>query len=103
MAEETLPLRELIDERDRRYQERWEAQQAALTKALTSMEARLVTLNELRGVVTDAQGTFLTRNEFDAKHQVLNDRVDALAKQVYIVVGATGLLITILHFAGAWK
>lgn len=46
----------LIEERDRRYQERFEAQEKALLTAVKSIDYRLQLLNELRsGVATEDQ------------------------------------------------
>jgi hypothetical protein len=56
---------DLLNERDRRMTERWNAQQDALIKATDQLEERLDLLNELRGNV-------LTRTEYDAKHESLS-------------------------------
>lgn len=66
--DDSVDLRDYFEalwvERDRRLTERWTAQQEALTKATSQLEARLDLLNELRSNV-------LTRQEYDAKHDAL--------------------------------
>src|ERR1035437_2224275 len=75
----------------------------ALTLNKTDVEQRLAHLNELRGEVEKDRSLFMTRIEYDAKHEVLmakldglsllisgkasQDIVDKLAKLVYVGVG----------------
>ena len=91
-----------LEERDRRYTERFEAQNAALNaaflaadkavqaallaaekaviKAEVAAERRFESVNEFRGQLADQAKTFLPRQEYDVQHAALNDKVDALAK-----------------------
>lgn len=74
-----VPLREfierVIDEHDRRYNERWQAQQRELALAQREMERRLEGLNELRGQVVEDRGRFMTRELFDAEMTAITSRV----------------------------
>jgi len=56
----------VLEERQARLDERWVAQEQAIGKATSSLEARLELLNELRSDV-------LTRNEYDSKHELLTN------------------------------
>lgn len=88
-------LRELLDERDIRYQQRFDAQQVAIKdafaaakeavgKAETSSDARFAAVNEFRQTLADQTASFLTRAEYRAEHSALERRVgdliDSLSK-----------------------
>ena len=90
---------QMIDEHDRRYEQRFVAQekavadaflaaekavQAALTaqkeavnKAEAAAEKRFESVNEFRSQLGDQAATFLPRNEYLAQHQALIDKVVA--------------------------
>ena len=59
-------MRELIDERDVRYEQRYKAQQEGVKEALVSINARLELLNELRGDVA-------TKAEVEALEKLFNN------------------------------
>jgi hypothetical protein len=59
-------LREAIDERDRRYQERYESSQTALGKVADEMHSKFANVNEFRGAMEDAQRLFMPRAEAEA-------------------------------------
>lgn len=97
-------LRELMDERDRRYQQRDEDRQRAVDAALASAEKavtaalvaadravakaelaadkRFDSVNEFRGQLNDQATTFLSRNEYAAQHESLEDKVQALTDRI---------------------
>ena len=52
-----------MDERDRRYEQRFRAQEEAVSKAEHSTEKRLEGMNEFRSQLKDQQATFVTRAE----------------------------------------
>lgn len=54
----------------------------AVNKAEQSMDKRLEALNEFRQALTDQQQTFIKRQEFDAQHTNLVDRVNALQSRI---------------------
>jgi polyhydroxyalkanoate synthesis regulator phasin len=64
-------LRDVIDERDKRYEQRFQASEKALAEAKTSIDSRLDLLNELRGGVA-------TKPEIEALEKI----IDALRGQV---------------------
>ena len=94
-----------IDESDKRYQQRFAAQEQALEKALDSMkeainkaeratELRFESVNEFRATLTDQARDFVTRPAFDASmktadqsHDSLNAKIDALTNRVNIMDG----------------
>lgn len=86
-------LRELMDERDRRYQERFDAStravdaafasaKEAVAKAELSAERRFESVNEFRAQLGDQASTFLTRREYEAKHEALEAQVNSLIKVI---------------------
>jgi hypothetical protein len=49
----------------------------AISKAESSNEKRFEAVNEFRAQLNDQQRTFLTRIEYDGRHEALSDKVDA--------------------------
>ncbi len=96
----------LLGERDRRYEERFNAQERANTIALSAANERLARMNEFRDQLTDQAGTFVTREELNARLEAINgtltrlDSHDAANRgrglgmtQLWaIIVGIAGLL-----------
>ncbi len=68
-------FRAKIREMDLRYEQRFRAQETAIDKAEKAQEARNQTLNELRGIVTDQQGSF-------ARTTVVNLQIEAIAMRL---------------------
>jgi hypothetical protein len=64
-----------LSEMDRRYEDRFRAEEIALKKAEAAQEAKNATLNNLRGVVTDQQGAF-------ARTTVVNLQMEAIITRV---------------------
>jgi predicted nucleic acid-binding Zn-ribbon protein len=95
-------LRQLIDERDRRYQQRFEASQEALKEALISINERLKTLNELRsGVATSGELQALEKlfNALATRVQQLeSEKLGAgkLVTRVYAGIGAAVAVIGLI-------
>jgi hypothetical protein len=73
----------------------------AVTAAVQEVNARLNALNEAREQRADEIRVYLPREEFNRAHEGLIEKVDALTKQVYIVVGSMAVVYLILHFLGA--
>jgi hypothetical protein len=78
LATEIKGLRELLSERDRRMEERFAGQQLALTTATDQLQEYKNVANEWGGALSDARNGTLTRTEYEAKHQALLDRIDAM-------------------------
>lgn len=77
-------LRELINERDLRYGQRFQAAQEAVsaalaaakeavTKAESANERRFESVNEFRAALTDQSGKMITRFEADTRFKALED------------------------------
>jgi hypothetical protein len=70
-----VPLREYVErifsERQAALDLAFAAQQEALRVANAAIENRLEKLNELRQEVTQDRGAYLTRTEYEAKHDAL--------------------------------
>lgn len=69
----------LLEERDRRYSQRFDAQQEALRTALDATERRFQGVNEFRATLSDQASTFATRDQLDTLRQVvgaLNNRIE---------------------------
>src|SRR4029077_21241418 len=82
VADDRVSLKEYIervfDEKEKALQLAFRAQQEALALASRTLELRLEKLNELRQEVTQDRGNYLTKNEYDAKHTILSDRLSRL-------------------------
>lgn len=64
-------LRSHMDERHRH-------EQKAVAKAEQAADQRFESMNEFRGQLSDQATTFLTREEYNAKHETLHNHLDAL-------------------------
>lgn len=74
-----------MDERDRRYEQRFQAASEAVKIALDSINVRLLGVNEFRQTLSDQQETFATRDSFNALNLRLEDtlgRITALATRL---------------------
>jgi len=72
-------VRALLDEHDRRYEQRFVAQEKAVDTALLSMNERLAGMNEFRSTLQDQQRTFVSRSDVDTRLQALVERLDGTA------------------------
>ena len=103
----------ILDERDRRYEERWNAQQEALRKVEDATEKRFESVNEFRKTLDDQQRTLMPRSEADVIFRGLTDKFAAMKETVDRLlseragikggwgysVGVIGLILTILSIA----
>lgn len=64
-----------LAEMDKRYQQRFEAQEKAIAKAEMASEKRFEGVNEFRAQLTDQATTFLPRTEYYAAHNSLSDKM----------------------------
>lgn len=58
-----------------------------IDKQQEALNARLETMNEFREQLKDQNQTFLTRMEYDAKHELLQNKISLMEKLVYIGLG----------------
>jgi|ERR1043166_1354888 cytochrome c biogenesis protein ResB len=110
-------LKELINERDKQYAQRFEAQEKAVAaawdaarearnKAEASAEKRFDSVNEFRNTLKDQQLTLMTRTEAEIRFKSLEDKValafdrGRTAVWGYVMggLGLVGILITIFKF-----
>lgn len=70
----------------------------AVSNAKLEMDRRLAGMNEFREQLNKQSHTFLTRNEYDAKHQLVVQKVDMLSKLVYIGIGMVLILEVVFRF-----
>jgi hypothetical protein len=70
----------------------FESQKTALNKSEQKMDLRLEGMNEFRQAMADQSKNFLHRDEFEAKHQILEIKIEAMQKMVNMALGALLLL-----------
>jgi Mg2+ and Co2+ transporter CorA len=68
----------LLEEMDRRYQQRFEAQQLAIDKAERTINDRLQGMNEFRATLDDQNKTFATRDELGLGLTNIADKISTL-------------------------
>ena len=73
---DTLKL--LMDERDRRYEQRFAASEKAVDKALDATERRFESVNEFRATLIDQTNTFIPRTEVVGITDRLGERLKVL-------------------------
>jgi len=89
-SEATDRLRDDIDRHDKFNRERFQAAEKAVTSALSAAdkalqkaemasEKRFEGLNELRAMAADQTRMYMPRAEFDARHEVLTNKVEDTA------------------------
>ena len=89
LAAELRAHKALMDERDRRYEERFRSMdektqlaltssEKAVTKAETATEKRFEGVNEFRETLSDQANTFLPRTEYASNHQGLVDKMETI-------------------------
>lgn len=80
----------VIQEREKRFQERFEAQERALDKAETASEKRFDAVNEFRAQLKDYQTTLATKAEMDAEFRAQTMKIDAMEKRLNLTEGKAG-------------
>ena len=85
MTVETIPLKEhfesLLREMEKRYEQRFDAQEKAVLKAEVATEKRLEGVNEFRKTLSDQQSTFVSKEVSDARFKSLENLVAVLTAQ----------------------
>ena len=64
-----------------------EVQDKSLQTAMEAMNSRLAGMNEFRAQLTDAQSTYVTRNDIKALSDKYDSKIDGLNRLVYMAVG----------------
>jgi uncharacterized phage infection (PIP) family protein YhgE len=89
--EKTAHILKMMDERDIRYEQRFEAMdektslaltssEKAVTKAETATEKRFDAVNEFRGSLKDQASTLMPRAEAETKFKAYDDRLESMKK-----------------------
>jgi hypothetical protein len=116
-AERSRLYEKFYDERDRRYTERFNAQEEALRVARDSWKRELAGVNELRGQLNDVIDTKAEKGETNIRIDGVDRKVDELTKTVtsgggrsaglnagwgYLLgaIGALALLYSVLSHLG---
>lgn len=71
-------VRLMLAEAEKRYEQRFVAQEEAIRKQEVYYDKRFHALNELRNIVTEVINKNVSRNEWDTRHQEIVNRVTAL-------------------------
>lgn len=89
-------LTRIIDERDRRYEDRFTAMdektglaltssEKAVTKAETATEKRFDAVNEFRGSLKDQADTMIPRSEANSKFKGVDDKIEEVKKDISVL------------------
>lgn len=97
-----LELGKLIEQRN-------QMNDRAVAAALASINERLDAMNEFRGSLKDQAQTFLTKSEYDSRHEAATERIRMLedaanrslgaSRQNQLLIGLVGFLLLITQFA----
>jgi hypothetical protein len=66
----------LLDERDKRFDQRFNQMDRAVTKAEVATEKRFESVNEFRNTLADQQRTFIPRKEAEMLFKNINDKLN---------------------------
>jgi hypothetical protein len=66
---------------------RFDLNKIALDKAETATNIRLEGMNEFRDAMKDQQTKYLTASEYDVRHQLLVEKIEAVQKMGYMLLG----------------
>jgi hypothetical protein len=72
--------------------------QVAQDKADAKLDIRLEGMNEIRSQLDRQARTFITKPEYEAKHELLMQKIETLQKFMWLVMGAIAVLEVILRF-----
>jgi predicted neutral ceramidase superfamily lipid hydrolase len=75
-----ISLREYIDVR-------FASIAQAVEKAEAAAEKRFESINEMRGMVTDAASKYMPRTEYETAHKAIVEKVEGLQKMLWVGLG----------------
>ena len=75
-----LHIQTMMDERDKRYEQRYQTQAESLQLAQEANNVGLTAMNEFRAALTDQSKTFLTYQHYEDQHQLLVDAINDLRR-----------------------
>lgn len=101
-------IEDFLEERDRRYSERFDAQEKAVAAALAaakeavikaelSADKRFEGVNEFRATLSDQASTFMPRGEAHAMMQRLDDKIDSESTRLQEKLDSTNGLLAALN------
>ena len=72
----------VLHEKDLRYEQRFTAQELAISKAAAADEKRFEGVNEFRAQLADQASTFMPRAEAMLSYSTLNEKLNLLASRI---------------------
>jgi hypothetical protein len=90
----------IMDERDERYEQRFQASQKAIDEAKAETQKKFENTNEWRGLVSDTQKNYVTRTELEPVVKQVNTCVTwPVVFSMIVAAGViVGIVIEILNF-----
>jgi len=64
----------------------------ALDKAENTTNLRLESMNEFRNAMKDQSNKYMTKDEYEIKHQLIEAKIDSLQKLSYMLIGALAII-----------
>lgn len=98
LKELRLDCKEKFKDLDRRTKIQFNSRDKALKLHSDSLNIRLDGLNEWRQQNKEEREQYLSRFEYEAKHQLLENKIDALQKMMFIALGAILAVDYIIKF-----
>lgn len=71
----------IMDERDKRYEERFLSQQEAITKADLATEKRFASVNEFRAMITDRDAMYMPRSESASQFEAVQEKLESHSRE----------------------
>lgn len=97
-----------IGEMDKRYEQRFTAQQDAIIKSESATERRFESVNEFRAQLADQASRFMPRIESISRHDATAEKISDLSSRLDVAAGRTSgldkgwaLLVAAVGVAGA--
>ena len=80
MSDENISLKEFITDK-------FQTLEKNMDLSRISMDKRLDGMNEFRQQLKDQNGTFITKTDYEGRHQTLETKIEGLEKIVYVGLG----------------
>lgn len=77
---------------------KFQARDKALELQADALKTRLDHLNEWRNQLNTERESFLTRSEYELKHEILVNKIDALQKFMWLAIGIFAAIDYIIQF-----
>lgn len=108
-------LRELVDERDHRYEDRFTAMdektglaltssEKAVSKAEVATEKRFDSVNEFRNTLKDQAATLVSRDEVEVRFKSVTEKLEAINRMQNMIMGGLVVLqVALFVVLKFWK